>query len=46
MLYLVSVLVVTKTRQKTIEVVDMAVEEEAVEVEVEQINKLRYSRMT
>ena len=46
MLYLVSVLVVTKTLQKTIEVVDVAAEEEAVVVEVEQINKLRYSRMT
>jgi len=46
MLYLVSVLVVTKTLQKTIEVADVAAEEEAVVVEVEQINKLRYSRMT
>ena len=46
MLYLVSVLVVMKTLQKTIEVVDVAAEEEAVVVEVEQINKLRYSRMT
>ena len=46
MLYLVSVLVVMKTLQKTIEVVDVAAEEEAVVVEVEQINKSRYSRMT
>lgn len=46
MLYLVSVLVVTKTLQKTIEIADVAAEEEVVAVEAEQINKLRYSRMT